>query len=29
MRCKFCGYLDTKVIDSRENEEENSVRRRR
>ncbi len=29
MRCKFCGYLDTKVIDSRENEEGNSVRRRR
>ena len=29
MRCKFCGYLDTKVIDSIENEEGNCVRWRR
>ena len=29
MKCKFCGCLDTKVIDSRENEEGTSVKRRR
>lgn len=29
MKCKFCGCVDTKVIDSRENEDSTSVRRRR
>ena len=29
MRCPYCGYLDSKVIDSRIAEEKNSVRRRR
>ncbi len=29
MKCPFCGYHDTKVIDSRPTEEGNSIRRRR
>ncbi len=29
MKCIFCGYSDSKVIDSRYNEETNSIRRRR
>lgn len=29
MRCPFCGSEDTKVIDSRPSESENSIRRRR
>ena len=29
MRCPFCGYLDSRVIDSRPTEEGNSIRRRR
>ena len=29
MRCQFCGYLDSKVIDSRPTEENSSIRRRR
>ncbi|WP_137936225.1 transcriptional regulator NrdR [Chitinivorax sp. B] len=29
MKCPFCGAADTQVIDSRVNEEGNSVRRRR
>jgi len=29
MRCQFCGYLDSKVIDSRPTEEGSSIRRRR
>jgi len=29
MRCQFCGYLDSKVIDSRPTEEGTSIRRRR
>ena len=29
MRCQFCGYLDSKVIDSRPTEESTSIRRRR
>ncbi len=29
MRCVFCGYEDSKVIDSRTNEQVTSVRRRR
>lgn len=29
MRCQFCGYLDSRVIDSRPTEEGNSIRRRR
>ena len=29
MRCPYCGYFDSKVIDSRAAEEKNSVRRRR
>ena len=29
MRCQFCGYLDSKVIDSRPTEEGCSIRRRR
>ncbi|MBR5945135.1 MAG: transcriptional repressor NrdR, partial [Lachnospiraceae bacterium] len=29
MKCPFCGNEDTKVIDSRPSEENNSIRRRR
>ena len=29
MKCPFCGALDSKVIDSRQNEEANSIKRRR
>lgn len=29
MRCQFCGYLDSKVIDSRPTEEGSAIRRRR
>lgn len=29
MRCQYCGYLDSKVIDSRPTEEGSSIRRRR
>lgn len=29
MKCVFCGYSDSKVIDSRFNEDSNSIRRRR
>ena len=29
MKCPFCGALDTQVIDSRVNDEGNSIRRRR
>lgn len=29
MRCQFCGYLDSRVIDSRPTEEGSSIRRRR
>lgn len=29
MKCKFCGHLDSKVIDSRINDEGTSIRRRR
>jgi transcriptional repressor NrdR len=29
MRCPFCGYLEDKVIDSRESREGESIRRRR
>ena len=29
MRCQHCGYLDSKVIDSRPTEESSSIRRRR
>ena len=29
MKCIYCGYSDSKVIDSRYNEEANSIRRRR
>lgn len=29
MKCQFCGYLDSRVIDSRPTEEGSSIRRRR
>ena len=29
MKCPFCGYLDSKVLDSRPAEDGNSIRRRR
>lgn len=29
MKCPFCGYEDTKVIDSRPSEDRNTIRRRR
>ena len=29
MKCVFCGYSDSKVIDSRYSEDTNSIRRRR
>jgi transcriptional repressor NrdR len=29
MRCPFCGYQDSKVIDSRASEDANAIRRRR
>lgn len=29
MRCPFCGYMDTKVLDSRPAEDGNTIRRRR
>lgn len=29
MRCQYCGYLDSKVIDSRPTEEGSAIRRRR
>ena len=29
MKCLYCGFLDTKVIDSRTNEDVTSIRRRR
>ena len=29
MRCLFCGHTESKVIDSRPVEENNSIRRRR
>ena len=28
MRCQYCGYLDSRVIDSRPTEEGSSIRRR-
>lgn len=29
MKCPFCGYLDSKVIDSRPTDDSASIRRRR
>jgi len=29
MKCIYCGYIDSKVIDSRSNSDNNSIRRRR
>ena len=29
MKCNFCGCVDSKVVDSRQNEEGTSIRRRR
>ena len=29
MKCPFCGYADSKVVDSRQNEDGTSIRRRR
>ncbi len=29
MRCMYCGYMDSKVIDSRQSEDGTSIRRRR
>src|SRR6201994_240289 len=29
MKCPFCGYLQDKVVDSRESKEADSIRRRR
>ena len=29
MRCQYCGYLDSRVVDSRPTEESSSIRRRR
>ena len=29
MKCIFCGYLESKVIDSRHTEEDSAIRRRR
>lgn len=29
MKCVFCGYFDSKVVDSRSTDESNSIRRRR
>ena len=29
MKCIFCGYTDSKVIDSRSTDDTNSIRRRR
>ena len=29
MKCPYCGYTETAVIDSRENEEQDAIRRRR
>ena len=29
MKCPFCGYLEDKVVDSRESREGESIRRRR
>jgi transcriptional repressor NrdR len=29
MKCVFCGYNDSKVVDSRNSDEQNSIRRRR
>ena len=29
MKCPFCGYIDSKVIDSRPAEEGSTIRRRR
>lgn len=29
MRCPFCGYEESKVVDSRSTEDENAIRRRR
>ncbi|GHV10065.1 hypothetical protein FACS1894217_15270 [Clostridia bacterium] len=29
MKCPFCGFLDSKVVDSRPTEEGESIRRRR
>ena len=29
MKCPFCAYIDTKVIDSRLGKEGNNIRRRR
>ena len=29
MKCIFCGYNDSKVVDSRNSDEQNSIRRRR
>ncbi|HHU32550.1 MAG TPA: transcriptional repressor NrdR, partial [Clostridia bacterium] len=29
MRCPFCGYSDSKVVDSRPADDSNSIRRRR
>lgn len=29
MKCVFCGYTDSKVLDSRATEEDNAIRRRR
>ena len=29
MKCPYCGFIESKVIDSRPTEENNSIRRRR
>ena len=29
MKCPFCGYLEDKVVDSRESREGDAIRRRR
>ena len=29
MKCPFCGYLDSKVLDSRHNDDKTAIRRRR
>ena len=29
MKCPFCGYIDTKVLDSRHNDDKTAIRRRR
>ncbi|MDE7070609.1 MAG: transcriptional regulator NrdR, partial [Clostridia bacterium] len=29
MKCSYCGCVDSKVVDSRQNEDGSSIRRRR